>query len=426
MDNKIFKKAKENNLENFQIMKTSKEELTIETFNDKLDKFETSNLDNYIVSAIYQDKKVSIITETLDDTIIPHLIEQAEYLDITTSKNRTTLENIQETMEYQIKDSKKISARMLKLNELKKEYPCLVEISSSYTEQIIKMTIITEQNKLYDTKKIISFSTEVVVNENGKNSTSYDSITKTDESPMDIENLTRKVIENAVDKLAFQKVASGTYQVILTSKVMGSILNKFINLFSADSLQKDTSLLVDKLGKKVFSEKINIVEDPCNPKLLGKRLFDNTGIKTTYKEIIKEGVFEQPLYDEKTAEIDKVQSTGNDYGEISTRNMYIEAGSKKLEELIQTVDNGILIDSVGGLHAGINQVSGDISIQSEGYYIKNGHKQYATKLFVLSTNIMDILNNVAELSNHIDFYLSTTASPDLLLDNIKITGVEVE
>lgn len=421
MYKQLFALAKENQLDNFQICKITKEELIIETFNNKIDKYEISNIENYLVSAIYQNKAVRLQTEYLDNSVINTLKAQTQYLDIITSKKRTTLENIKEQKSYKINDPASIITRMLKLVNLKKQYKSLIEINGYYTESIIQREIVTEKNNLYDTKKVTSFAIDTVVGENGKNSTANNSKTNLDESPIDMEKIAHKTIQNAIDKLSFKEIENGNYQVILTSKVMGSILNKFTQLFSADSIQKDTSLLVGKLNKQVFSSKITIVEDPCNPKLLGKRLFDDTGIKTSYKEIIKNGIFIQALYDERTATMDNVRNTGNDYGEISPRNMYILPGNKSLDELIKSVDKGVVIDAVGGLHSGINPINGDISIQSEGYYIKNGKKQYASKLFVFSTNIMDILNNVIDISNHIEFYSAITASPDLLVDDIKIS-----
>lgn len=417
----LFQKAKQNQLENFQICETTIENLNIETYNDKLDKFETSNITSYLISAIYQEKAVRLTTEYLDDTIINALKEQAEYLDIETPPTRKNLENIKETKTYQINTPDKIIKKLENLIHFQEQYPSLKEINAQYSETIIQRKIRTSQNELYDIKKETSCSIEVMVSEDNKNSTSYDTKITLEDSNIDIETLAQEVIQNALDKLHYQEIASGTYQVILTSRVMGNILNQFIHLFSADSLQKDTSLLVGKQGKQVFSNKITIVEDPTNSKLPGKRLFDDTGTLTCQKEIIKAGIFHQPLYDDRTATIDKTKTTGNDYGEISVRNMYLLPGTKSLNEIITSLEKGILIDSVTGLHAGINPINGDISVQSEGYYIEHGKKQYATKLFVLSTNIMDILNNVQELSNHTDFYHSTTASPDILVDNIKLS-----
>ncbi len=421
MYKELFTKAKDNNLENFQILEISTEELDIKIFNDQIDKFETSDITKYIVSANYNNKDVRIVTEKIDNNIIDLLKEQAEYIDLDTPVRKITLEDIKENKTFKINDPSKIIERMLNLITLKKQYKNLKEINSYYKESITKRKITTSKNKLYDIKKEISFSSEVKVSENEKNSTSYKTKIITDDSDINIEKITKETINNAIDKLHYEEITNGTYKVILTSEVMGSILRHFINLFSADSIQKDTSLLVDKLEKKVFSDKITIVEDPNNSKLLGKRLFDNTGKKTNYKEIVKNGIFTKALYDSKTAKIDKVEVTGNDYGEISVRNMYIKPGNKSLDELIKSVDKGILVDFVGGLHAGINPINGNISIQSEGYYIENGQKKYATKLFILVTNIMELLNNVIDISNNIEFYYQDTASPDLLLDSIKIS-----
>lgn len=421
MYKELFKKAKDNNLENFQILEISTEELDIKIFNDQIDKFETSDITKYIVSANYNNKDVRIVTEKIDNNIIDLIKEQAEYIDIDTPVRKITLEDIKENKTFKINNPSKIIKRMLNLITLKKQYKNLKEINSYYTESITKRKINTNKNELYDIKKEISFSSEVKVSENEKNSTSYKTKIITDDSDINIEKITKETINNAIDKLHYKEITNGTYKVILTSEVMGSILRHFINLFSADSIQKDTSLLVDKLGKKVFSDKITIVEDPNNSKLLGKRLFDNTGKKTNYKEIVKNGIFIKSLYDNKTAKIDKVEVTGNDYGEISVRNMYIKPGNKTLDELIKSIDRGILVDFVGGLHAGINPINGNISIQSEGYYIEKGQKKYATKLFILVTNIIELLNNVIDISNNIEFYYQDTASPDLLVDSIKIS-----
>ena len=421
MDKKLFKKAQEQGFNHLQIMQLSANEINIETLNDKLDKFETMFTDNYTVSAIYNGKKVQITTEYLDEYVLDLLKQQAEYLDAEEDFFPITLENIQDDSEYEIDNSTSIIEQLLNLNRFQKKYPQIVEINNYYTESIIIRKIFTETITLADKKKIKSLSIEILAKDKEKTSTAYNSEKNIDNSNIDINSIFEFTIQNAIDKLYYQEIKDGTYSVILTSKVMGKILDKFIHLFSADSIQKGISLLNEKQNKKVFSEKITMIEDPINVHLVGKRLFDDAGCKTYTKEIVKKGVFKQALYDQKTAIIDKTQSTGNDYGEISVRNLYIEKGKKDLEQLIESLNEGILIDCVNGLHAGINPINGNISLQAEGYYIKNGKKEYATKLFVLSTNIMDILNNVIDLSNHIDFFLTTCASPDILLENIKIS-----
>lgn len=94
MNKKLFKLASEKHLEQFQIMKIKTEKVDINTFNEKIDKFEISIIENYVISGLYQDKEVRLYTESLEENIIEELIEQAEYLDVKTLPTTTNLENI--------------------------------------------------------------------------------------------------------------------------------------------------------------------------------------------------------------------------------------------------------------------------------------------------------------------------------------------
>ena len=200
---------------------------------------------------------------------------------------------------------------------------------------------------------------------------------------------------------------------------MNKILKAFSEMFKKELIDKNLSPLMDKINTKVFSDKINIVEDPTNEKLVGKRLFDNEGVTTYYKEIVSNGKFITSLYDNKTAKKDNVKSTGNSYG---VRNLYIVPGDLSEKELITKLDNGIYIDNVTGLHAGINFLTTNISLQSAGYTIKNGKKDKALKMIILSTTLFELLNNVIEIGNNLEFYSSTCGSPSILFKNISIAG----
>ena len=89
----------------------------------------------------------------------------------------------------------------------------------------------------------------------------------------------------------------------------------------------------NKIGEKVFHKKVTIVEDPLNEALPGKRLFDDEGTATSFKEIIKEGILKTYLYNIKEAKLEEKESTGNGYQGIDVRNMYLVKGNKTKEEL---------------------------------------------------------------------------------------------
>ena len=192
-------------------------------------------------------------------------------------------------------------------------------------------------------------------------------------------------------------------------------------MFYAESINKKTSPLVDKFQEKIFSDKITIVEDPTNEKYIGKSLFDNDGVKTYYKKIVENGKFITKLYDRKTALKEDVLSTGNASG---VRNAYLVPGEKSYKELIEQLKDGIIIENIEGLHAGLNTLTGDISLQATGFLVKNAKIVKALNMIILSTNIFELLNNVVEIGNDLEFFGEVSGAPSLLVSDITIVGKE--
>ena len=86
------------------------------------------------------------------------------------------------------------------------------------------------------------------------------------------------------------------------------------------------------------------------------------------------------------------------------------------------LDNGIIINNIEGLHAGINHQTGDISLQSTGFMVENGKIVKALDMIILQTNIIELLTNVIEVGNDLYGINPNSSSVSLLLDNITISG----
>ncbi|NLC48027.1 MAG: TldD/PmbA family protein, partial [Tenericutes bacterium] len=213
------------------------------------------------------------------------------------------------------------------------------------------------------------------------------------------------------------------YTIVLKNNCVFSLINRFINLFYAENINKNLSCLKDKLGKKIFSDKITIIEDPTNDSYVGKRLFDDEGTKTFYKEIVKNGVFKTQLYDNKNAIKDNKESTGNSFG---VRNMILEKGNISYENIVKKCKNGLLIDDIQGLHAGLNEITGDFSLQAQGYEIKDGKQAKAVKLIILTSNVFEIFSNVVDVCDDLEINSVIGGAPSLLINNISISGSKKE
>ena len=179
------------------------------------------------------------------------------------------------------------------------------------------------------------------------------------------------------------------------------------------------SFLTDKLNQKVFSDKISIVEEPLNAEFVSTRAFDDEGTLTYNKEYVLNGVFKKTYNSLEYALKNKEKPTGNSYG---VRNFHLVAGNKSYTQLINTMENGIIINRIEGMHSGINMRSGDISLQATGLLVEQGKVTKTLNMIILQSNILEILNNVLEVGNDLEEFNSTISSPSLLLHDITICG----
>ena len=248
-----------------------------------------------------------------------------------------------------------------------------------------------------------------------------------------IKDLPKKAVDEALSKLGASTVASGKYDLIFSGKQMRSLLSVFSSVFSGRSVLLGLSLLKGKEGEAIASEKVTLVDDPQRSGCPMQTPFDGEGVATYKKNVIEKGVLKTLLYDLSTADRVGVASTGNgqrssyaDSVSIRPYSFYFEAGKLSKDELVATVKDGIYITALKGLHAGANSTTGDFSLDSEGFRIRDGKLCEYVKSFTVAGNFFDILKNIEELSDKIDFALPSGftifGSPDVLVRQISVAG----
>lgn len=240
-----------------------------------------------------------------------------------------------------------------------------------------------------------------------------------------------KFVEEAKDKLISRynasSVPSSTYNVIMKNEAMISMLEAYFDVFSATLMQKGLSLLNGKIGKKVTSDMLSIVEKPTYDKALIKFPFDMEGVITSEKYIIKDGIFVNPLYDLKAANKENKTSTGNGFGAIRATNVTIESNEELIpyDDMIEKLENGLIITDLNGLHAGINKISGDFSLLCEGYLVKDKKIVSAVEQITISDNFFDFMNKIRYMGEDIVARPSNEGEmfcPSIFFEKIAIAG----
>lgn len=225
---------------------------------------------------------------------------------------------------------------------------------------------------------------------------------------------------------------TGTMPVVFSPKAMSQLLGTYAGVFSAENAQKGLSLLKDKEGTAIAAPIVTLVDDPFYAKSAMPMPFDAEGSPTRRKNVIENGVLNTLLYNLRTAAAGK-ETTGNGAKAgydakvgIQPFTLYLAGGELTQEQLLQKAENGVLINSLGGLHAGANTISGDFSLQSAGFLIENGKKGAPVRSFTVAGNFFSLLKGIAAIAN--DPYdptsISPTAfvSPSVLVEGLSIAG----
>ena len=250
---------------------------------------------------------------------------------------------------------------------------------------------------------------------------------------LDTDALVKKAVDGAKQKLGGEPAPTGQYPVVFDPHAMSSLLQVYSSIFSSEAAQKGLSRLGDAEGQTIAAPIVTLVDDPFHPENPEPINFDAEGSPTHKKNVIEKGELKTLLYNLKTAAVAGKKTTGNASkagydAAVGLRpfTMYLENGDLTEEELLAKAGNGVMITSLGGLHAGADPISGDFSLQSAGFMIRDGKKCEYVKSFTVAGNFYDLLKNITALANNcqLPMAMGKTAfgAPSVLVEGLSVAG----
>ena len=245
---------------------------------------------------------------------------------------------------------------------------------------------------------------------------------------LDAEKIGRSAAKKAVEKINHIKPESKHGPVVLSNAAMTSLLNLTSSYFSAKAVDEKLSPLEGRLGDQLFSKNINIFDDPFFIQGFGCRPFDDEGANSQKTPLIEGGVLKNFLTNSVYAKKMGLKNTANASRSpnsqlgVSRSNLVFSPGTVSQRDLLNSAPATILVDQIKGF-AGFNAVSGAFSLEAEGFSYENGERTAALANFVISGNILEMLNQVEAVAD--DLYiggLETCFAPSVLVSNLSIAG----
>lgn len=421
-NNEFFELCINRGFSNIEITIYDNKEYVSEVENEKINFIDIKNNIFYKVKARKENKTVILDSNYLNEDLIDLLEEKIEYID--SNVEDKFLDLLDNNNIIQIKENKDFSKCVDKIINLTKLEEDIFNLTATLSYNISKIQIINDKgvnienvNSYYDFA-IISYGRkdDKVVN-------AYRTVMQKDFNLNELVILRKEVIEEVKNKFNKNKINSKKYKCLFKQEVIEELLSEIIEAISLKSVNLNLSLFKDRIGEKIFSEKISLVEDPCGESNITRYLFDEEGNKTYKKSIIENGILKLFISNNKESSKNNMISTSNAFDEIGVRNLMLLPGEKSEKEIIKNIKEGLIITDIAGAGGqAIDIVSGSISLLVNGFYIVNGKIDYYFEQAIMTSTIKEIFNNVLEISNTVQYSNEIVRSPSLLIDDIIINS----
>ena len=250
-----------------------------------------------------------------------------------------------------------------------------------------------------------------------------------DFAKLDVKKLGEEAAQEAASGLHAEPVPAGNYRMILRYDAMQSLLATFCGIFSAENAQQGLSLLKGREGEKIAADCVTLMDDPLLEGGFDSAPFDGEGVASKTKAVVENGVLTTLLHNRKTAKKQGVASTGNALRPglsapitVAPTNFFFKPGDKTLAELEADMSDGLVITDLSGLHAGANMTSGDFSLLSKGYLLKDGKRVQPVEQITIAGNFYDVLKNIRAIGSDLIFPASGVGSSSVDVGTLTAAG----
>jgi TldD protein len=228
--------------------------------------------------------------------------------------------------------------------------------------------------------------------------------------------------------------------VVLSSEAGGTMIHEAVGHgLEADLASKKLSVYSGRLGEKVASELITVLDDSTIPNKRGSFIFDDEGTPSQKTLLVDKGVLVNYMYDNLSAMREGKESTGNGRRESYRQkpiprmtNTLIAPGKSDPEEIVSSVDKGLLVKKMGG--GQVNTVNGQFVFEvSEGYLIEGGEVKKPVRGAILTGSGPQVLMEIDMVGSDLGYAIGTCgkdgqgvpvsdAQPTLRIPNITVGG----
>ena len=239
-------------------------------------------------------------------------------------------------------------------------------------------------------------------------------------------------VTRAVRLLGATKGPSGRSTVVFDRRMATTLLSIVSSALSGEAVAKGRSFFAGRIGEQVGHPGLTLVDDPTDPRAYGAAAYDAEGLACRRNVLIDSGVLRGFLYDTESGSRAGVPSTGSAVrgGFAGTpgpgcRALTLAPGPEGYDEagVLAAVGEGLFVQSMTGVHSGVNPISGDFSVGAEGLMIRDGRLAEPVREITVASTLQRMLLSLVAVGADVEWLPSIAAGQTLAIGDMQISGV---
>ena len=202
--------------------------------------------------------------------------------------------------------------------------------------------------------------------------------------------------QRALARLGARTLDTRKCPVLFEAPLAVGLLGAFTQAVSGGALYRKSSFLLDSIGKQVFPAHVQIIEDPHAIGAVGAAPFDDEGVRTARREVVRNGVVQGYFLSTYSARKLGMTTTGNAGG---SHNLQLRSDQTRRTDnfvaMLKKLGTGLLVTELMG--QGVNYVTGDYSRGASGFWVENGVIQYPVEEITIAGNMKQMLEQIVAI-----------------------------
>ena len=238
-----------------------------------------------------------------------------------------------------------------------------------------------------------------------------------------------EAVLRATRMLGSTKAKSGHCTVVFDPRVVSTLLALVASAVSGEAVVKGRSFFAGRIGESVAVPAVTLVDDPTDTRAYGAASHDGEGLACRRNVLVSDGVLRMFVYDTVSGRRAGTASTGSAVrgGFAGTpgagcRALVLSPGDANADEILALVGEGLYVQSVTGVHSGVNPVSGDFSVGAEGLMIRGGALGQPVREVTVASTLQRMLQSIVAIGGDLRWLPGTAAGQTLAIAEMSLSG----